>query len=210
MKKLASVLAIAGAFVATGCATTAIDNSAGRASAYEDVRSASAVQGAGIESNDIATLTDQMVRDILSNPMVMNRGTSPRIILDSEYLINESSSRINKNMLTDRLRNDLRRAANGKLLFLTRENIAMVEKERELKRRGVVDSGTIRQTQATGGADFRIQGRITSLDSMQQGSQMHTRYHQISFELVDLELGTIVWGDMYEFRKTAQDDIMYR
>ncbi len=210
MKKLASVLAIAGALAATGCATTTVDNSAGRASVYKDVREAGPIQGVGIQANDIAALTDKMVRDILSNPRVMNRSTAPRVIIDSANFVNESSSRFNKNMFTDQLRTNLMRAANGKLSFVSREHLAMVEKERELKRRGVVDSGTVRQTQATFGGDFRLVGRVSSQDVMQQGSQMKLRSHWISFELMDMETSEVIWSDGYPIDKVAQDDIMYR
>src|SRR5690606_28310542 len=115
--------------------STTVDNSAGRATVYEDARSPGKVQGVGVESQDVMAVTDQMMRDMLSNPMVMGREVSPRIIIDSEHFTNESSSRINKNMLTDRLRINLNRAANGKLIFVGREYANMVEKERELKRR---------------------------------------------------------------------------
>ncbi|CUA86718.1 penicillin-binding protein activator LpoB [Pseudidiomarina woesei] len=201
----------ASTLVLAGCqSTSTIDNSAGRATVYEDTRSPGKVQGVGVESQDIMAVTDQMMRDMLSNPQLMNREVSPRIIIDSQYFTNESSSRINKNMLTDRLRINLNRAANGRLTFVGREYADMVEKERDLKRMGVVDGGTIRSTQATAGADFRLVGRIMSLDAMDAQSQERSRYHQITFELVDLELGTYVWSGMYEFKKSAQDDIMYR
>ncbi|WP_417663741.1 hypothetical protein [Pseudidiomarina donghaiensis] len=201
----------ASTLVLVGCqSTSTIDNSAGRATVYEDTRSPGKVQGVGVESQDIMAVTDQMMRDMLSNPQLMNREVSPRIIIDSQYFTNESSSRINKNMLTDRLRINLNRAANGRLTFVGREYADMVEKERDLKRMGVVDGGTIRSTQATAGADFRLVGRIMSLDAMDTQSQERSRYHQITFELVDLELGTYVWSGMYEFKKSAQDDIMYR
>ncbi|WP_417665788.1 hypothetical protein [Pseudidiomarina sp.] len=202
---LASVIALA------GCSSTSnIDNSAGRATVYEDARSPGKVQGVGVESQDIMAVTDQMMRDMLSNPQLVSRDVAPRIIIDSQYFTNESSSRINKNMLTDRLRINLNRASNGRLVFVGREYADMVEKERELKRMGVVDGGTIRATQATAGADFRLVGRIMSLDAMDTRSQERSRYHQITFELVDLELGTYVWSGMYEFQKTAQDDVIYR
>ncbi|PWW09729.1 MULTISPECIES: penicillin-binding protein activator LpoB [Pseudidiomarina] len=203
-------LALIGGLLLTGCGATKIDNSAGRATVYEDARSPGKIQGVGVESQDIMAVTDQMMRDMLSNPQLVNREIAPRIIIDSEYFTNESSSRINKNMLTDRLRINLNRAANGRLTFVGREFADMVEKERELKRMGVVDGGTIRSTQATAGADFRLVGRIMSLDAMDTRSQERSRYHQITFELIDLELGTYVWSGMYEFQKTAQDDIIYR
>ncbi|OZB07000.1 MAG: penicillin-binding protein activator LpoB [Idiomarina sp. 34-48-12] len=210
MKYLVMTAALASTMVLAGCSSTTIDNSAGRATVYEDARSPGKVQGVGVESQDIMAVTDQMMRDMLSNPQLVSREVAPRIIIDSQYFTNESSSRINKNMLTDRLRINLNRASNGRLVFVGREYADMVEKERELKRMGVVDGGTIRTTQATAGADFRLVGRIMSLDAMDTRSQERSRYHQITFELVDLELGTYVWSGMYEFQKTAQDDVIYR
>ena len=32
----------------------------------------------------------------------------------------------------------------------------------------------------------------------------------IMVEMVDLELGTIVWSGAYEMRKAAQDNVLYR
>jgi len=191
--------------------TKKYDNTAGRATVYEDINSSgSKVSGIGVESQDIVSMTDKMMRDMLQNVQLINRKRAPRVIIDSKYFVNESTSRINKNMLTDRLRINLNRAAKGRLVFVGRHYMQMVEKERELKRTGVVDSGTIRTTEATAGADFRLGGRITSLDSMDTESQLKSRYHQVTFELVDLELGTIVWSGLYEFKKTSQDDIIYR
>jgi hypothetical protein len=37
-----------------------------------------------------------------------------------------------------------------------------------------------------------------------------SRYHQITFELIDLEYGNIAWSGLYEFKKEAQDDVVYR
>lgn len=204
-------LAAAASVFLAGCIATGVNNTTGRKTVYEDVRSSStAVQGIGIESQDITGMTDRMMRDILANPAFAGRKAPPRVIIDSEYFVNESSSRINKNLITDRLRVDLNRAANGRLLFVGREYAGMVESERRLKRDGVTDGGTIRKTRATAGADYRLGGRIASLDSVAPASGMVSRYQQITFELVDLEYGTIVWSGMYEFKKSAQDDIIYR
>lgn len=209
MKNIAVLLAMS-CVALSGCQSTSIDNSAGRATTYEDTRSVGKVAGVGVESQDIVSVTDQMMRDILATPEISGRSVAPRVVIDSEYFTNESSSRINKNMLTDRLRIQLTRAAKGRMVFVGREYVSMIEKERDLKRTGVVDGGTIRKTQATAGVDFRMVGRITSLDAMDQHSQQKSRYHQITFELLDLELGTIVWSGLYEFQKSSQDDIIYR
>lgn len=195
----------------TACATSAVNNTAGRPTVYEDVRSSStSVQGIGIESQDIVGMTDRMMRDMLANPILAGSRTPPRVIIDAQYFTNESASRINKNMITDRLRIELQRASQGRMLFIGREHAAMVEQERALKREGVTDGGSIRKTAGTAGADYRLVGRITSADAVDPSSAVTSRYQQITFEMIDLEYGTVVWAGIYEFKKTAQDDVIYR
>lgn len=199
----------AASILLTGCASN-IDNVQGKPTVYEDVSTTGRVGGVGIESQDIVAMTDKMMRDMLANPMLTGRSTPPRIIIDNEYLRNESTSVVNTNMLTDRLRIELNRAANGRLVFVGRHYADMVQQERELKRDGAVDGGTIRQTAAQAGGDFRLGGRISSLDAIDRNTGTQSRYSQITFEMVDLELGTIVWSGLYEMRKAAQDNVIYR
>jgi PBP1b-binding outer membrane lipoprotein LpoB len=199
------------ALILAGCATPNLDNSAGRAVVYQDVSTTSKrVAGVGVESQDVVSMTDRMIRDILATPQIAGRATPPRIIIDSEYFANDSSSRINKNLITDRLRIELNRAAQGRLVFVARHYGDMVSREREAKRNGETDKGTIRATKAKAGADFRLGGRITSLDANSAASGTLSRYHQISFELIDLEYETIAWSGLFEFKKEAQDDVLYR
>lgn len=178
---------------------------------YESANKGSqVVQGAGVESQDIVAMTDKMARDMMSNAILAGQATPPRIVVDSKYFSNESSTRINKNMITDRLRINLNRAASGRMLFINRENIDMINAERELKRDGTVDKGTLTAKAKTAGADYRLVGRISSLDAINANTAAQSRYHQVMFEMVDLELGTIVWSGLYEFKKSTQDDVIYR
>ena len=205
------LFSVGAALLLSACATPNLDNSAGRKTVYQDVASISpTTAGVGVESQDVVSMTDRMMRDILATPSIAGRATPPRIIMDSAYFSNDSSSRINKNAITDRLRIELSRAAQGRLVFVARQYNDMVERERESKRSGQTDSGSIRTTKAMAGVDFRLVGRITSLDAASRSSGAVSRYHQITFELVDLEYGTIVWSGLYEFKKEAQDDIVYR
>lgn len=199
---------------AAGCTTyqyrTRVDNAPGSQTSYEDPAEPGAVEGVGIESQDLISMTDQMVRDMLSNRKLAARKTPPQVIIDSQYFRNESSSRLNKNLITDRLRVGLNRAANGRMAFIGRHYSDMYEKERTLKREGVVDSGTLGLSQKSAGGDYRLGGRIATLDSVDPDSGTNTRYHQIIFEMVELETGSIVWSGMYEFKKSARDDVIYR
>ena len=209
--KTTYIAALAAVLALSGCATSNLNNSAGSRVVYQDVSTTSTqVAGVGMEAQDIVSSTDKMVRDILSNPAIAGRTTPPRIIIDSEYFANDSSSRVNKNLITDRLRIELNRAAQGRLVFVARHYGDMVSKEREAKRSGETDRGTIRSTKAKAGADFRLGGRITSLDANSSRTGTLSRYHQISFELIDLEYETIAWSGLFEFKKEAQDDVLYR
>lgn len=213
MKLTKSLLATT-AVVATlsACVTNpTLDNTAGRKTMYQDVTAPSAtVAGVGIESQDITSMTDKMVRDILATPEIAGRSVPPRIVIDSAYFSNDSSSRINKNMITDRLRGELNRAAKGRLVFIAQHYGDMVDKAREAKRSGQTDGGTIRATKAQGAPDYRLGGRITSSDAVSTSSGNVSRYHMINFELVELELGSIPWSGIYEFKKEAKDDVLYR
>ena len=192
-------------------ATTRVDNSPGRPTAYEPIDSPGRVStGVGIEAQDIVAMTDRMMRDILAHPVLAGSDAPPRVIIDSTYFVNEGSTPINKNLITDRLRVELNRSARGRMLFIGRENIRAVESEKELKEMGVVDKGTVRQTGSTAGADYRLTGRINSLDKIDPNTGQRARYNQIVFEMIDLDKGFLVWSGIYEFQKSGQDDIIYR
>lgn len=206
----ASVLLLVSLLPACSTATY-VDNTPGRATSYEPLTQPSRVTGGvGIEGNDIVSMTDQMMRDMLANHLFAAAASAPRVIVDSAYFVNEGSTPINKNLITDRLRVELSRAAAGRMLFVGRENIRAVESEKELKRQGVVDSGTLPNSSSTAGADYRLTGRINTLDKIDARSGARARYNQIVFEMVDLDKGYIVWSGLYEFQKSGQDDIIYQ
>lgn len=185
-------------------------NAAGVSAVDVDPSRKGPVAGVGVEGHDIVAMTDQMMRDMLQEPLLGNNPKRPRVIIDSAYFVNESSQAINKNIITQRLMVNLNRAAKSKMLFINRQNAAMVEQERELKRSGTVGVGTSGLTKAPEGADYRLSGKILSQDSRNTKTGMVQRYSQISFEMTDLESGEIVWTGIYEFTRAGADDVVYR
>lgn len=201
---------IAAGVVAGVAACAQVDNTAGTPTTYVDPGTAGPVRGVGIESQDIVSMTDQMMRDMLTQPRLASASVPPTVIIDSEYFYNESAARINKNMITDRLRVSLNRSAQGRMQFVGRQYADMVQQERKLKRKGVTDKGSLPTAMAQKGADYRLGGRISSLDARDPRTGMISRYNQITFEMIDLETSEIIWSGIYEFSKAAQDDIIYR
>ena len=202
-------LVLAAAVLAAGCQPTGVQNAPGTPTAYQDTRTAGLVRGTGIESQDIKSMVDKMVRHMLANPTLASASPAPRVIVDSGYFENHSSQRIDKDILIDQLATDLQKAANGRILFVNREMAHMVEKERQLKRDGVTDAGTTGLTQAVAGADYRLSGRITSLDARGAGGA-EERYMNIVFRMTDLESGITVWANDYDFKKAGRQSVVYR
>ncbi|HEX8444602.1 MAG TPA: penicillin-binding protein activator LpoB [Allosphingosinicella sp.] len=177
---------------------------------YSSPDSSGAVRGVGTESQDIVSMSDQMMRDLLTVPQLMNASTPPRVIIDPQFFRNESSEIIDKALITDRLRVLLVRAAGGRMRFIGREYADATQMERDLKDQGIVDVGTTGRTRAMAGADFRLVGRIGTRDAVNPASGVKERYSMYTFELLDLEYGELVWSNLYEFKKATQDNVVYR
>lgn len=209
--KSIAIFAALSFLVACASTETVYENARGNATNYRDVESSSKAGGVGLEARDITSVVDDMYRDLLSSGLFNTRPVPPRILVDSKHLVNQSSSRIDKAILTDTLRTKLVRASLGKIYFVSRESINIVENERDLKRDGVVDVGTRGLTKATAGVDYFLRGRITSRDEVNSNSGIHDRTYSMNFELVDMEQGIIMYAmGPYEMSKFGSDDVIYR
>ena len=210
-KTLTAAVAALMALAAAGQASAAPKlKPQGSATVYRDTTTSDGVKGIGTESQDIVSMSDAMVRDLLNVPELMNRPTPPRIIVDPKYFRNESSEIIDKALITDRIRVNLIRSAQGRMRFIGREYAAAVEEERDLKDSGKVDVGTTGRTRAQAGADYRLVGRIGTRDAIDTKTGTTSRFSQYTFELLDMEYGEIIWSNLYEFKKENRDDVVYR
>jgi hypothetical protein len=170
-----------------------------------------AISGIGIESRDIDAMSDQVVRELMSRADLVGTAQPPRVVVDSEGFRNDSTQRIDRNMITDALRASLNRAAAGRIRFISRESMALIMRERELKRSGVADVGTRGMTQGVAGLDFQLIGKMTSLDTRDGRSGLTQRRTQIVFELVDTETGELPWTSQpYIILRASGDDVVYR
>jgi len=196
----------------SGCVT--VDkNYNSRQTHYVDPGKRSAAPGIGdigIDSYDIIEMTDKMTHEILSDPKFTNSVKPPRIVIDAKYFKNESTTRIDKNLITDRLRIELNRVTKGKMVFVGREYLKMMLDELSLKQSGVMEEGKREPELKVLGVDYRLGGRISTRDSVDPKTGGFSRYHQIVFELIDLNTGEIVWNGLHNFKKSVQENIIYR
>jgi hypothetical protein len=168
------------------------------------------VQGVGIEGHDIVVMAGQMVHDMLADPRLAGQDASPRVILDADYFFNESAQRINTNIIVDNLRVNLQKEAGGRIRFVSRESYDMVAGERDMKRDGKLDPGTLTPAKAQMGGDFRLRGRLTSTEQIQPSRGLIQRYNQVTFEMINLETSEIVWTGLYNVARAGADDVIYR
>lgn len=208
MKHLALYLSILAMLIMAGCTASTARKAPPPTVGYVDHTSNKNSMTTGIESQDISALTDKMVRSILNNRALNSNETPPIVIVDSKYIRNQSSSRIDKSIITSIIFDDLMNSGGGKIMVMDESDLQMVREARKVKRSGEFTSNMGLTKQMYYG-DYRITGRITSHDTANATGRA-ARYHMIHLRIVDLETGMPVWSGRHEFKKSSQTDILYR
>lgn len=211
--RFGSLLAVFLFFTAvTGCATytSNVDNSAGRPTKYMDMEDVTETEHVGIEAQDIAGICDKMMRSMMANPLLANAAQPPHVLISAEGLQNQTSDRINLNILADEILSGLGQAANGRMILIDNQAFMLIEKQKKLKTQGVTGQGTLRYSKTTLGVDYQIVGRLTEHQTVSNKTGLVDRATYINFRMVDMQTGQAVWFGNYKFRKGAADDIIYR
>ena len=130
----------------------------------------------------------------------------PRVVL--EPVINESRFPINKDIFLTRIRTQLNSKATGKVRFLAREQMAALEREKNLKQSGQVTSSSDPNIVEFKGADFFLTGKLQGLTT--RTSKGTSDYLLYSFQLIDARTSDIVWEDSAEVKKQGLEDAAYR
>lgn len=197
-------LALAG-FI-SGCASTGVKNPSGVPVTQMRPDEQGFVAGTGVESQDLVAVTDKMSRSILTTPQINNAQGTPRVVLDP--VINETRFPINKDIFLTRIRAELNSKARGKVIFLARERMAALEKERQMKQSGQVTASSDPNVVEFKGADFFLTGKLSGLST--RTSAGTSDYILYTFQLVDARTSDIIWEDSAEIKKQGLEDAAYR
>ncbi|HEU0010107.1 MAG TPA: CsgG/HfaB family protein, partial [Verrucomicrobiae bacterium] len=132
--------------------------------------------------------------------------TPPYIAL--EPVLNETRFPINKDIFLTRIQTQLTSKSGGKVLFLARERLNTLIKEREAKRAGQFTSTSDPNVQELKGADYLLTGKLQSLTTKtKDGTSDYVLY---TFQLIDPRTGVIVWSGDHEIKKQGLEDAAYR
>lgn len=193
------------ALLATGCAT-GVKNPSGVPVTRMNADEQGFVAGTGVESQDLVAVTDKMARSILAIPQIANAATPPYIVL--EPVNNNTRFPINKDIFNTRIRTELNRKSQGKVIFLDRERMAALERERNLKRAGEVTASADPNVQEFRGADYFLTGELQGLSTRTRSGT--SDYILYAFRLTDVRTSAIVWEDAAEIKKQGLEDAAYR
>jgi PBP1b-binding outer membrane lipoprotein LpoB len=189
-----------------GCASTGVRNPSGVPVTQMRPDEQGFVAGTGVESQDLVAVTDKMAKSVLTTPQIQNAQGTPRVVLDP--VINETRFPINKDIFLTRIRAELNTKARGKVIFLARERMATLERERQMKQSGQVTASADPNVVEFKGADFFLTGKLSGLTT--RTSAGTSDYILYTFQLVDARTSDIIWEDSAEIKKQGLEDAAYR
>ncbi|MFH1740957.1 MAG: penicillin-binding protein activator LpoB [bacterium] len=188
------------------CAT-ACQSTGGRRAGIPSTRVAPEVrtpeEGTGVSAGDLIEVTDKMSRVILDAPEIQNAANPPMVgVL---RVINDTRFRIDTELFTQRILNLLLERGDRQVRYVAREHSAGVERERELKDKGLVTSSGDRPM---AGIDFFLTGQLKGLS--QVGSAGQSDYIMYTFQLIDASSGIEIRRGWAEIKKYGLEDAIYR
>lgn len=190
----------------SGCASRGVKNPSGVPVTRLNPDEQGFVAGTGIESQDLVVVADKMARSILAIPQIAHASSPPVVVLDP--VENKTRFPINKDIFLTRIRAQLNSRAQGKVIFLARDRMATLERERNLKREGAVTAATDPNVQEFKGADYFLTGSLEGLSTRTRAGT--SDYILYTFQLIDARTSAIVWEDMAEIKKQGLEDAAYR
>jgi len=203
------VVPICGAAMAAlvaGCASSGVKNPSGVSVTQMRADEQGFVAGTGVESQDLVMVADKMARSILTIPQIASAATPPTIVLNP--VDNQTRFPINKDIFLTRIRAELNIKARGKVMFLARNQMEALEKERNLKREGAVTASADPNVQEFKGADYFLTGSLQGMSTRTKAGT--SDYILYDFHLIDVRTSGIIWEDSAEIKKQGLEDAAYR
>ena len=190
MKNIGTFLFLIFVLVLSGCASTSVT----RTSTDEVID----LSGRWNDTDSRLTAED-MVTDVLNRPwlenFMMDEGEKPVVIVGA--IRNKSSEHIETATFVKDIEREL--VNSGKVRFVaSRSERQEIRAEREDQQSNATED-TMAALAAETGADFMLQGVITSITDAIEGKRVVT--YKVDMELIDLESNEKVWLNAFEVKK---------
>lgn len=193
MKKFAYLSGLAVTLLLTGCVTTT--GSSGNVS-YGDSKAVETV------SNEFGSTDLQLIAEKMSQSLVQTGVLKSRPLVTIAEVKNKTSEYIDTRAITDTIRASLLKS--GTVRFAV-DTVAMQNQVDELSRQnqsGLYNKSKSAKMGRMEGAKYRLEGNIISI--VKKNSDVKDVYYKFSLQLIDNEVGEIVWADEKDIRKTSK------
>ena len=148
---------------------------------------------------EVTRATDSIADEILRRLPKQEGKRAPVIMVDDERFAVQGIEPAEKEQVIDRLRRELNRAANGRLTFVGRPYMDILQQEQELARQ----TGKPGQTGGLEPADYRLTGSIsTDISPSTQGGEPSV-FYQVSFKMMKAAGDEGVWEGSYPIQRFA-------
>ena len=167
------------------------------------------VAGTGVESQDLVAITDKMARSILSIPQVANSaGRTARRAGPGQP--NETRFPINKEIFLTRIRTQLNSKATGKVLFLARDRMDALQRERSFRKQSGQVTASVPIPTWSSSRRGLLPHRFVARPHHAHRRRHETIISLYAFQLIDARTSDIIWEDSAEIKKQGLEDAAYR
>ncbi|MDD5228305.1 MAG: penicillin-binding protein activator LpoB [Methylococcales bacterium] len=149
-------------------------------------------------STDLQSIAQAMTTSLLQSPAV---GAKQRPLVTIAEVKNRTSEYIDTKSITDTIRTKVMKSG---LVRFAVDTSGMQTQTDEIVRQsqsGMYKKSKSKKIGQMEGADFRIEGTITSI--VKKADDVKDVYYKFSLQLIDNESGVMEWADEKEIRKTS-------
>jgi len=164
------------------------------------------LMGTGLESADVEALS-QMAKSLVACPALTGPDVQGVPTVAIHPVANDTRFDFDSALLVRRIREELVNQAQGRIRFISRDQMdeALIERERAEKRAG---ERTATKNETKSGVDYYLTGTASALSKVGRGLESDTIY--LDFRLLDAETGELLWEKGYKTKKVGKAGVVYR
>lgn len=149
-------------------------------------------------STDLQSIAQAMTNSLLQSPAVSAKS---RPLVTIAEVKNHTSEYIDTKAITDTIRAKVLKSGLMRFAVDTSGMQTQVDEITRQSQSGLYKKSKSKKIGQMEGADFRIEGTITSI--VKRADDVKDVYYKFSLQLIDNESGVMEWADEKEIRKTS-------